>query len=657
MTLQLLASAVSVGVGLVYIGLLILLYERNRFSTANAQLLGWICLIGVIISVFLVASNSDSDSIITDSLALGWLLLQIASFLPLMHLLSGGPGKSWWWAFGGALLIGIYVFLPADKNALFMLTSLAALLGSAALLMASRSDNCQPIDIWRLWMSCALLLAGSVSAVYMTPPFSQVFITLATFLISGFVSEPRPVFERTSFRTLREFNNGISNISNPELLATVAIGLICKAVGISRGFIFSVENESGARRNYYRLKNLGGMGQLDPDAIEILVNSATPVFQTLQKDRRHLLMCDVQASPDFLKLSEGERAWFYKLQMGLFIPVHAREDWIGLICLEAKQGKRGYSMQELDLASTLADQLSLSLQNARLVDSLMRVNNDFRRAYTSMEQSNRQLQQAVFQLEKMDQTKSDFISVSSHELRTPLTVIRGYAEMLLEDTGIKNNVYQQKMLNGIHAGIMRLHEIVDSMLDIASIDSQTLNLSKHPTSVYHLINSVCTTLKSSFEERAIKLELENLRDLPMIDVDAEKMSKVFYQLITNAIKFTPDSGTVTISGVAVSPGQMGYPQGAVEVVIADTGIGIEPANLELIFRKFYQTGEVSLHSSGKTKFKGSGPGLGLAIAKGIVDAHGGQIWAESRGLDERTTPGSQFHVIIPLSREQTAVEE
>jgi signal transduction histidine kinase len=120
--------------------------------------------------------------------------------------------------------------------------------------------------------------------------------------------------------------------------------------------------------------------------------------------------------------------------------------------------------------------------------------------------------------------------------------------------------------------------------------------------------------------------------------------------VVNAIKYTPDGGSISILGRQLEVNPADLPRGGVEVVISDTGIGIDPRYQELIFAKFYQTGELSLHSSGKTKFKGGGPGLGLAIAKGIVEAHQGKIWVESPGYDEATCPGSQFHVILPLKQ-------
>ena len=115
-------------------------------------------------------------------------------------------------------------------------------------------------------------------------------------------------------------------------------------------------------------------------------------------------------------------------------------------------------------------------------------------------------------------------------------------------------------------------------------------------------------------------------------------------MLSNAIKSTPDGGRIEIIGHAYteSSGQF------VEVIVKDNGIGIDPADQHKIFDKFYRTGDLMKHSTGKTKFKGAGTGLGLSLVKGIVDAHGGRIWAESLGHDEQTCPGSNFHVLLPL---------
>jgi signal transduction histidine kinase len=179
------------------------------------------------------------------------------------------------------------------------------------------------------------------------------------------------------------------------------------------------------------------------------------------------------------------------------------------------------------------------------------------------------------------------------------------------------------------------------MLDVTRIDSQTLTLCPELTNLLSVVRRVQAEFEPALHRRQLSLTLDRLDHLPDIWADPEFLYKVFYHLIVNAIKYTPDGGAITVSG-ATDSGEAGQP--VVELVVRDTGIGIDPDHHELIFEKFYQTGEVAVHSSGRTKFKGGGPGLGLAIARGIVQAHGGKIWVESPGYDEDSCPGSRFHV-------------
>jgi signal transduction histidine kinase len=128
----------------------------------------------------------------------------------------------------------------------------------------------------------------------------------------------------------------------------------------------------------------------------------------------------------------------------------------------------------------------------------------------------------------------------------------------------------------------------------------------------------------------------------MIFADGERLFQALRNVIMNGVKYTPDGGQVTIDGRLLP--------GFIEMTIADTGIGIDPEDHGRIFEKFGRLGNTSLHSSGKTKFKGGGPGLGLPITKGIIDAHGGTIWVESQGYDEHKLPGSTFHIMLPLRK-------
>lgn len=247
-------------------------------------------------------------------------------------------------------------------------------------------------------------------------------------------------------------------------------------------------------------------------------------------------------------------------------------------------------------------------------------------------------------LEQMDRTKVSFIEVSGHELRTPLTLVKGYTQMLQQKSNA--DAEMRALVSGILDGTERMNEIVTSMLDVSRIDSKTLKVvADNTVQIGLLVMRAQKTFQPALEERKLTLQTEGLNNLPVLYADPDLLSKVFYHLIMNAIKYTPDGGTITISGQIIKD-KPEAPE--VEIVVCDTGIGIARENHNLVFEKFFQTGEVMLHSSGKTKFKGGGPGLGLAIARGIIEAHQGHLWVESPGHDEKRYPGSQFHVRLPV---------
>jgi signal transduction histidine kinase len=259
------------------------------------------------------------------------------------------------------------------------------------------------------------------------------------------------------------------------------------------------------------------------------------------------------------------------------------------------------------------------------------------------------LREAYQTLARLDKAKLDFISIAAHELRTPLTVIQGYADVLRNNPRIKVDETLGEVVEGIIHGATRLHEIVNGMLDISKIDTETLQVSRVPV----LLQSVLAELRNQFAgvlaERKLTLYIRQIGEVPYIEGDPNLIYKVFYQLYTNAIKYTPDGGTITVTYWQTEVEAMGP---SVAVVIQDTGIGINPKHHKAIFEKFYQIGEVALHSSGKTTFKGGGPGLGLALVKGAVEAHGGMVWVESPGYSEETFPGSAFKVLLPVNPPQ-----
>jgi signal transduction histidine kinase len=258
-----------------------------------------------------------------------------------------------------------------------------------------------------------------------------------------------------------------------------------------------------------------------------------------------------------------------------------------------------------------------------------------------------ELETAHEHLKKIDKIKTDFIQISAHELRTPLTLIMGYSQMLEQDT--QGNPELSSLVQGILEGSERMSSVVDNMLDISRIDSNALVPRRKDIQVGPIIAKVHKEFEQAFKERNIGFESAGLSELPSISADAELLYKVFHHLVMNAIKYTPDGGGVKVIGSHLN----GNDPPQVEIAVCDTGIGVDPSMTELVFEKLHQGGEVLLHSSGRTKFKGGGPGLGLAIARGIVQAHGGRIWVESPGYSEETFPGSKFIVLLPVQAGKT----
>ena len=247
-------------------------------------------------------------------------------------------------------------------------------------------------------------------------------------------------------------------------------------------------------------------------------------------------------------------------------------------------------------------------------------------------------------MERVDKSKSAFISVAAHELKTPITLIEGYASMMddLMQQGRATNL--GSLLTGMNTGIGRLRSIVDDMIDVSMIDNDLLQLNFQPIQVSQMLSALSLEIEPALRTRKLSINIKDFEgNKEWIYIDPTRITQALRNVILNAIKYTPDGGSISIDGRKLA--------GFIEVTVADTGIGISAENQKTIFEKFGQLGRVDLHSSGKTKFKGGGPGLGLPIARGILEAHGGSIWVHSEGHDETRNPGSTFHILIPARAE------
>lgn len=329
----------------------------------------------------------------------------------------------------------------------------------------------------------------------------------------------------------------------------------------------------------------------------------------------------------------------------LLLPLRMGEQMLGVLDLQSSK-TAAFTADDEQLFQLIADQIAIAVRNGQLYEQTRHFNEKLEQMVA---ERTAELQNAYHRLERLDKTKADFISIASHELRTPLTIISFNTQLLLDEAKARQDDDLYKRAEGIYEGFQRFNAVIESMLDVAQIDTQSLSLYRTQVSLAPLFEKLNQKLRETVRERQIELEVADFRPFPPLYADAKALEKVFYHLLINAIKYTPNGGHIRVSGRRLTLHTEDHPNTpCLQITVADSGIGIPPELLELIFEKFYQTGPVLLHSSGQTNFKAGGPGLGLAISRGLITAHDGLIWAESEGHDETHYPGSRFIVILPL---------
>jgi len=270
------------------------------------------------------------------------------------------------------------------------------------------------------------------------------------------------------------------------------------------------------------------------------------------------------------------------------------------------------------MKTTIANALKqqrLSLENKRLVENLQR--------------TNKLLFEANEELRKATQAKSTFLAHMSHELRTPLNVIIGFSELMADEVPGRINEEQRQCLNDILRGGQQLLSLINDVLDLSKIESGKMKLRLTNITLSEVIESVRSAMMPLIAPRKQSLEVEVEEGLPLVHADNAKVRQVLLNLLSNATRFTPDGGKLKIE--AVKEGDW------CQVSVIDNGIGIKKEDQERIFEPFYQL------DSSLTKEKG-GAGLGLAVAKQIIEKHGGRIWVESK-----YGKGSRFIFTLPLA--------
>ena len=438
---------------------------------------------------------------------------------------------------------------------------------------------------------------------------------------------------RRGAEALSRSSRQLSSLNNIEKLPEQILEQLHQVLPYERGVVF-IEDVNGIPVPHAQ-RGLPANANLNEFNLKI---KGQDFYKTVVRKGEPLLVNDVNVAEGW-----SQPKWLPQDKAWLGVPLYSKDNVIGLLLLSRADDL--FTEDDRLLVSNFSMQATVSLENARLYNEVTSMNQVMERMVAKRVE---ELNTAYQTLDKHDKNKSAFIQVAAHELRTPLTVIKGYLGMLKGDKAIEGSATLAQAIDGVLRGTNRLHQIVDSMLDLVRLDNQVIAPHIESVNLGLILRLILKDYVDELPLRNLTLTLEvAIKQLPALSADSELLKKALDHIIVNAIKFTPDGGAIHVAAKVVEDAKRGN---MVELSVKDSGIGIDPEHHKIIFEKLYQLGKVQLHSSGRTNFKGGGAGLGLAIASGIVKALQGSIWVESEKRDEETNPGSTFFVRLPLAK-------
>jgi GAF domain-containing protein/ActR/RegA family two-component response regulator len=366
---------------------------------------------------------------------------------------------------------------------------------------------------------------------------------------------------------------------------------------------------------------------------------------TVAETRKPLLVNDYQRFPK-------RRPHMTNLVAVIGVPLLYRGRLLGVLTSHATQAGTILTEDHLALLTSFANQAAIAIENARLHEEIRRYAGELE---TRVRQRTAELEEAL-------RVKVEFLGKMSHELRTPLNFILGFSDLLQQGTGGPLSPKQATYLDRIQGGGRRLLSLVSDVLDIAQLDAGKSRLRLEPVILAPLVQEILGLVQIQVSQKQLKVTTALDPWMPFIVADRFKLAQILHNLVGNAVKFTPDGGSITIrtyqeaegrkqeaesrrqkaEGSGQTSGELPplpsaecrLPSGVIEV--EDTGIGIRSENLETVFEAFYQV------DGSETRAQG-GTGLGLALVRKLVELHGGWVWAESAGPGQ----GSRFVVRLP----------
>jgi signal transduction histidine kinase len=296
------------------------------------------------------------------------------------------------------------------------------------------------------------------------------------------------------------------------------------------------------------------------------------------------------------------------------VPLIVRGQVIGMLGFTFNAKRAPLTDEDYLLLQAVGDQVGIALERTRVYDEL--------------EKLNERLNEANHYLQQLDQAKSEFLSIASHQLRTPTTGIKGFLSMMLEGDYGQVTKEQREVLQVVYDSTNRLIRLVNVFLNVSRIESGKLQLARADVDLANLAKVVVTELRPAAKARGLVLDLQSPEKVPTVPADSDKIRDVLVNLTDNAIKYT-EKGSVTVR-VSARPTE-------VEVAVEDTGMGLSADEIKALFAKFSRGERVKIKES-------QGSGLGLFIAKKIIEAHSGKIGVTSPGPGKGTT----FSFTLPI---------
>jgi len=325
-------------------------------------------------------------------------------------------------------------------------------------------------------------------------------------------------------------------------------------------------------------------------------------------------------------LDEGDpiRRMMISHRIGLILPLMQDSAVVGYLCL-GEHLTSGYTNRDIKALNTLSDELIIAIQNALAVHEIREINATLQQRISNATKELRSKNAILLQLDKI---KDEFVSMASHQLRTPLTSVKGYLSMVIEGDAGKITPSQKQLLDQAFMSSENMVHLINDFLNVSRIQSGKFIIDKIPVDLSRLVEEEVNGLRPNATARGMKLIYKKPAKFPLVEVDEGKMRQVVMNFADNAIYYSHENSSIIIS--------LGVEGNEIVFTVKDTGIGVPKSEKDRLFAKFYRAANAKIQ-------RPDGTGVGIYLAKKVIDAHGGQIIFES--VEGK---GSTFGFRLPL---------